>query len=102
MARIVQDGAITRKSDAINGLGFNAVPNGASTQIVAANAARAELTIVNDSDTVIYLALGVAAEASKGLRLNANGGSWTSTAYTGAVFAFHSGAAAKTLVFVEV
>jgi len=46
----------------------------ASTQILAANASRKVAIITNDSDTVVYLAIGVAAQANKGIRLNANGG----------------------------
>jgi hypothetical protein len=46
----------------------------ASTQILAANASRKVAVIVNDSDTVVYLAIGQAAQANKGIRLNANGG----------------------------
>jgi len=46
----------------------------ASTQILAANANRKVAVICNDSDTTIYLAIGVAAQANKGIRLNANGG----------------------------
>lgn len=46
----------------------------ASTQILAVNANRKVAIIVNDSDTTMYLAIGVAAQANKGIRLNANGG----------------------------
>lgn len=46
----------------------------ASTEILAANASRKVAVITNDSDTTIYLAIGVAAQANKGIRLNANGG----------------------------
>ena len=47
-----------------------------STGAVAANAKRNYLLIINDSDTVVYLAFGEAAVANKGVRLNANGGSY--------------------------
>lgn len=43
--------------------------------IVAANANRVSVDIVNDSDTVIYLAKGATAVVGSGIRLNANGGS---------------------------
>lgn len=46
----------------------------ASTQILAANANRKVAIVCNDSDTTMYLAIGQAAEANKGIRLNANGG----------------------------
>jgi hypothetical protein len=100
--RNVDGGNVTRSDTATNGVGFNDVPNGASTQLVAANRIRAEITVTNDSDTVVYLSLGVPAELSKGIRLNANGGSWTSSAFTGAIFAFQGGAAAKRVTFAEV
>lgn len=45
-----------------------------TTEIVAANASRKHITIVNDSDTTIYLAAGAAAVLNKGIRINANGG----------------------------
>lgn len=47
-----------------------------STQIVPTNATRKYLCIVNNSDTTIYLAIGQDAEVNKGVRLNANGGSF--------------------------
>ena len=71
----------------------------ASTVVAAANPDRAEITIQNDHATqVVYLKLGGTAEANKGLRLNAAGGSWTSQAYTGAVAAIATGAATGVLV----
>jgi len=45
-----------------------------TTVILAANAARKYLAIVNDSDEAIYLAFGAAAVMNRGIRLNANGG----------------------------
>ena len=46
-----------------------------STQILAANANRKHAIIVNDSDVDMWLAIGQPAEAHKGIRLNARGGS---------------------------
>lgn len=68
-------GAVNPRSEA----GAGQTPVGitvtaASTQILAANANRKVAIITNDSDTTIYLAIGVAAQANKGIRLNANGG----------------------------
>lgn len=68
-------GAINPRSEA----GAGQTPVGVtvtavSTQILAANANRKVAVITNDSDTTIYLAIGVAAQANKGIRLNANGG----------------------------
>ena len=49
-----------------------------STLALAANGARKRAILTNDSDEVIYLNLnGAAAEANKGIRLNASGGSVT-------------------------
>lgn len=62
------------------------------TAVVAANPSRIELTICNDHATqVVYLALGATAVASQGIRLNGAGGSYTTTAYTGAVRAISVG-----------
>ncbi len=56
--------------------GFAGVTN-ASTIVVVANDNRTDLEIVNDSDIVVYLARGNAAVIGSGIRLNANGGSYT-------------------------
>lgn len=68
-------GAVNPRSEA----GAGQTPVGvtvtaASTLILAANANRKAAVITNDSDTTIYVAIGVAAQANKGIRLNANGG----------------------------
>jgi len=47
-----------------------------STELVAANAARKYLAIVNDSDETVYISIGETAVVGKGIRLNANGGSF--------------------------
>jgi len=46
-----------------------------STEILAANDNRKHAIVVNDSDAAMWLAIGQAAEAHKGIRLNARGGS---------------------------
>lgn len=43
---------------------------------IAANDEREYLLIVNDSDAIIYLGIGVAAVLNEGIRLNAAGGSY--------------------------
>lgn len=54
-----------------------AVTVGSSTTVaLAAQAGRVTATFTNDSDEVIYLALGVSAVMNRGIRLNANGGSY--------------------------
>ena len=47
-----------------------------STIVLAKNLSRKIADIVNDSDQVIYLALGASAVLNKGIRLNAGGGSY--------------------------
>lgn len=62
-----------------------------STVIVGQNLGRSEITIVNDGANIVYLQFATnenvapTAVANQGIRLNANGGSWTSGAYRGAV-----------------
>lgn len=75
-----------------------------STPVAAANPDRAELTLVNDSDTVIYVRLAATgAVLNAGIRLNANGGSYTTTSYRGAVCAIQSDTLAdKRLLVTEV
>ena len=60
----------------------------ASTEILATNANRNFAELVNDSNEEIYLSLGGTAEASKGIRLNPLGGTYSINAmnlYTGAI-----------------
>ncbi len=52
----------------------NAAVATTSTAVAAANASRKGLVVVNDSDTVVYLAVNTAALLNKGIRLNAQGG----------------------------
>lgn len=47
-----------------------------STLITATSSSRQYLGIVNDGDTAVYLNFGNAAQLGKGIRLNANGGSY--------------------------
>lgn len=47
-----------------------------STSVIAANANRKYILLVNDSDTTIYISLNGAAANGQGIRLNANGGSY--------------------------
>lgn len=73
-----------------------------SVQVAAANRARVEITICNDhASQVVYLGLGEAAVANKGVRLNAAGGSYTTRSFTGAINAIATGAS-TTVTFVEV
>lgn len=64
-----------------------------STAVVAANPNRAELTLVNDSADPIYIRLqATGAALNSGIRLNAGGGSYTTTRYRGAVSAIQADA----------
>lgn len=75
-----------------------------STQVLAANPNRKYAIFMNDSDTVIYLAFGAAAQVGSGIRLAENGGyyeiTWNNPC-TAAVYAIHSGIGTKRLTVVE-
>ncbi len=80
------------QSDGVKGQGVVSV-GGTSAQIVAANADRVEVTIVNDHATqVVYLGFGQAAVLNSGIRLNAAGGSYTTSGFSGAIHAIATGA----------
>jgi len=76
----------------------------ASTVVRATYDARRYLLLVNDSDTVIYVALGGDAVLNQGIRLNADGGWYEmlegQNLYTGPVNAIAS-AGSKRLTFQE-
>ena len=55
------------------------------TLIVPRNIGRREITIVNDGANTVYLALGRTAVAGNGVRLNANGGSYTTSQWDGEI-----------------
>lgn len=80
----------------------------ASAVAVAANPSRLELTIVNNSDTDVTLTFSTApnvnptAVAGSGIVLKANGGSYTTTSYIGAIAAIHAGTGTKVLSVNEV
>lgn len=63
-----------------------------STTVLPFNISRREVTIVNDGTNIVYLALNTTdgvtvptAAADSGIRLNASGGSWTSSHYKGPI-----------------
>jgi len=75
-------------------------------QVLAANANRKYLLVINDSDTVIYLMVGGTAVANQGIRLNANGGNFEMSLAMGnlstaAIRAIHAGTGNKALLFTE-
>lgn len=83
-----------RQANAANTSGAVSVGT-TDTAVLAENHSRAEVTICNDGANVVYLQLATvrsgssaspkAAVVGQGVRLNANGGSWTSNAYTGPI-----------------
>ncbi len=79
---------------------------GVSTGVVlAASEARVYALFINDSDTTVYLRFGEAAILNEGIRVNANGGSWSMSQksgdlYLGAVNGI-SAMASKNLLVLE-
>ncbi len=90
-------------------MGFSASSNPvlvttASTLVAQANPGRRYASFVNDSDTVIYIALGSFASVNSGIRLNAQGGSYmidVLNPYSGDIAAIHGGTGNKVLLVVE-
>lgn len=77
----------------------------ASTAILAANTDRGYAAIVNDSDTVIYLALGAAAVLNEGIRLNARGGTFEiafGNLWKGTIYGIHGAAGNKVVTVTEI
>jgi hypothetical protein len=78
-----------------------------STAVLSANAKRRYVLIINDSDTTVYLSVdGANAAVNKGIRLNANGGSYEMTfprgnVVFGAVNAIHGSTGNKVLLVNE-
>lgn len=70
----------------------------ASTSVLAANADRIAVSLINDSDQIIYITLGATASMNSGIRLNANGGSAEITQYTGAISAICTSASKRLIV----
>ncbi len=76
----------------------------ATTLILPLNVDRNVVEIVNDSDTVIYIKLGLGAELNSGIRINPGGGAFNISAlnhYTGVIEAIHGGTGAKVLTITE-
>lgn len=95
--QVVIDGS-SPFSAALTNTGYDATTT--SSVVIAANANRSQITIVNASDTAVYLAVGVAAVVGAGIYLAANGGSWTE-AYSGEVRVIHGGTGTKRLTVLE-
>lgn len=81
--------------------------NSTDAELIAANANREYLLVINDSDTILYLKFGAAAVANEGIRVEANGGSIEFSARNGnldvrALNGIHgAAAAAKTALVTE-
>lgn len=78
--------------------------NAGSVQVLPENKARISAILINDSDTVMYVALGQAAATNSGVRLNASGGSYEigyTNPWYGEVHAY-CGGATKRLTVIEV
>ena len=78
----------------------------ASTAVLAPNASRKYVIFINDSDAVIYLSFGGAAQLYAGVRVNADGGNYEmgldfGNNFTGAVYAIHGDAGTKRLLVNE-
>lgn len=78
----------------------------ATTEILALNGSREYALVINDSDTTIYLGIGEAAVLNKGIRLNANGGSYEMSRLLGnmstaAINGIHGGSGNKVACGVE-
>ena len=78
-----------------------------SQLIIPWNPKRRYIAIVNDSDTTLYLSLGIVAAAATGIRLNANGGSWEldnklQQMFYGDIYIIHGGAGNKAYTATEV
>ena len=58
---------------------FSTAMGAASVEIIPENKHRTGAWLINDSDVAIYLAIGRAAVAGFGIRLNAAGGAWEIT-----------------------
>jgi hypothetical protein len=70
------------------------------TQIVSQNSNRLEIVICNNSQYVVYLSFNDAGGLNQGVRLNPNGGTFTSVNYTGPIYGWASTSAAVT--FAEI
>jgi hypothetical protein len=73
-----------------------------TTEIVDPFTGRYELTIVNDSDEVIYLGLDEDAVLNEGVRLNPNGGSFSTDVFTGAVDGICASGASGNVTVLEI
>jgi hypothetical protein len=76
LRQIVEVANLSSPASAANAPTFATVGT-TSSEIIAANIDRKGLVLVNDSTKICYLAFGDTAVIGRGIRLNANGGSFT-------------------------
>lgn len=69
-----------------------------STTVIAANANRISLTLVNDSTNKVYISKGATAVSGSGILLNASGGSLIIDDYAGIIYAIATGAGSNLTV----
>lgn len=72
-----------------------------SNLAVATSSSRQYVALVNDGTSVVYLGLGTTAVTSKGLRLNASGGSYemdTTHLYTGGIYCISAASSTLTVI----
>lgn len=75
-----------------------------SAVVLASNPLRKHVTIINSSDTNIWLGFGQAAVVGQGIFLEANGGAYEidgHNLYTGAIYGIHAGVGSKSCVGLE-
>lgn len=95
--------SVTTLSGSITPTHTEASVGASTTAVLAANANRKYALIINDSTSVVYLKIGGDAEANKGIRLNASGGSYEMSAAlgnlaTGAINGISDGAGKNVIV----
>lgn len=77
--------AVTAEKTASSTTSTGVTVGSSSTTVIASNANRKAVIIVNDSDETVYLKYGTGAAANSGIRLNASGGTIREEMYTGVI-----------------
>lgn len=70
-------------------------------KILVENPLRSYALLVNDSDSVAYISLGVEAAANQGIRLNASGGSYeinSTNKFAGEIYGISTGVTKRLMV----
>jgi|TARA_Y100000310_G_scaffold342905_1_gene448170 hypothetical protein len=98
---IVGDIEITQEKESSANSNTKVSVGNTSTTIIALNASRRFVLIVNDSDEDIYLNLSGTAVINEGIRINANGGNYYEDIYTGIITGICA-SGSKNVTIVEV